>query len=65
MNTLKNQMSEEEQEEIIKYGTKRRITILLSTVITIMMGWFLGIAWQSIILWFSLSILRKYAGVSC
>lgn len=56
------QILEKEREEIIKYGIKRGKIIFISTLITIMLGFFLGVAWQSIIFWFSLSILRKYAG---
>lgn len=56
------QMSEEEREEIVQYGLKRGKIILLSTIVTITIGAFLGIIWQSIVFWFSLSILRKYIG---
>lgn len=56
------QMSEEEREEIVRYGIKRGKVIFISTLITIFLGWVLGVFWQSIIFWFCLSILRKYAG---
>lgn len=56
------QMSAEERKEIISYGMKRGKVILISTLLTIIMGGILGIFWQSVIFWFCLSILRKYAG---
>lgn len=56
------QMTEEERQEIVHYGIKRGKVILISTMLTIMMGGVLGIYWQSIIFWFTLSILRKYSG---
>lgn len=62
MNVKIQQMSEEERIEIIKYGIKRGKIIFFSTLLTIMFGCLLGIAWQSVIFWFCLSILRKYAG---
>lgn len=62
MNTQIEQMSEEEREEIVQYGLKRGKVIFLSTFITIMLGWLFGVVWQSIVFWFSFSILRKYIG---
>lgn len=56
------QMSEKEREEIIRYGIKRGTVIFASTLITVLIGWILGIIWQGIIFWMSLSMLRKYAG---
>lgn len=56
------QMSEKEREEIIRYGIKRGKVIFLSTLITLLLGAFIGVIWQSIIFWLSLSMLRKYAG---
>lgn len=55
-------MSEEDKEELIRYGIKRGKVIFLSTLITILLGVFIGVIWQSIIFWLSLSILRRYAG---
>ena len=62
MNGKSEQILEEEREEIIRYGMKRGKVIIVSTLITILIGYFLGIPRQSIIFWFSLSILRRYAG---
>ena len=55
-------MSEKEREEIIRYGIKRGVVIFISTLITIMCGWFLGIVWQSVFFGVSISVLRKYIG---
>lgn len=55
-------MSEKEREEIIRYGIKRGIVIFISTLITIMCGWLMGIVWQSVFFWVSFSVLRKYIG---
>ena len=41
------QLSEEEREEIINYGIRRSIVISISTIVTIMAGYLLGIVWQS------------------
>ncbi len=62
MDVQVEQMSEKEREEIIRYGIKRGTVIFASTLITILMGWILGIFWQGITFWMSLSMLRKYAG---
>ena len=62
MNLQAEKLLKEEQEEIIRYGIARGKVILISTLITIMLGWILGVIWQSIIFWFSLGILRRYAG---
>lgn len=59
MNGKSEQILEEEREEIIRYGMKRGKVIIVSTLITILIGYFLGIPRQSIIFWFSLSILRR------
>ena len=56
------QLSEEEREEIINYGIRRSIVISISTIVTIMAGYLLGIVWQSIFFLFCFSALRKYAG---
>ena len=40
------QLSEEEREEIINYGIRRSIVISISTIVTIMAGYLLGIALQ-------------------
>lgn len=37
------QLSEEEREEIINYGIRRSIVISISTIVTIMAGYLLGI----------------------
>ncbi len=54
------QLSEEEREEIINYGIRRSIVISISTIVTIMAGYLLGIVWQSIFFLFCFSALRKY-----
>lgn len=56
------QMSEEDREELIRYGIKRGKVIFLSTLITILLGGFIGVFWQSVIFWLIISILRRYAG---
>ena len=56
------QMSEKEREEIIRYGIKRGTVIAVSSLLTVLLGWILGIVCQGIIFWICLSILRKYAG---
>ena len=51
------QLSEEEREEIINYGIRRSIVISISTIVTIMAGYLLGIVWQSIFFLFCFSAL--------
>lgn len=53
------QLSEEEREEIINYGIRRSIVISISTIVTIMAGYLLGIVWQSIFFLFCFSALRN------
>ena len=49
MNGKSEQILEEEREEIIRYGMKRGKVIIVSTLITILIGYFLGIPRQSIV----------------
>lgn len=54
--------SEEEKKEIVKYGVERGKTIVIYTIITLILGYILGILYQSIIFLLSFSYLRRYAG---
>jgi Membrane protein putatively involved in post-translational modification of the autoinducing quorum-sensing peptide len=56
------QFSEEETNQIVAYGIERGKVILITTFITIMIGYIFGIFYQGVIFWCCLSILRRYAG---
>lgn len=58
----KLQFSEDEKVEIIKYGIERCKMIIISITITLLLGCFFGILYQSIIFLLAFSILRRYAG---
>lgn len=62
MNMRMDTISEEDRKEIIQYGIKSGKVFLISTLITIIIGCFFGVFFESIIFWFSFCLLRKYAG---
>lgn len=62
MSIQMEQLSEEEREGIINYGIRRTTIIFISIVVTIMVGYLLGIIWQSIVFLLCFIALRKYAG---
>ena len=59
---LTEHFSEEERAELVKYGLARGKTILLSILVILILGYFFGVLWQSIIFYISFCSLRRYAG---
>ena len=56
------QYSEEERNEIIKYGIERGKVILISTVVALTLGCVTGVLFQSIVFLVAFCLLRRYAG---
>lgn len=56
------QHSEEERNEIIKYGIERGKVILISTVVALTLGCVTGVLFQSIVFLAAFCLLRRYAG---
>lgn len=56
------QFSEDEINQIIAYGIERVKVIFITTFISVMLGYVLGIFFQGIIFLCCLSALRRYAG---
>lgn len=59
---LTDHFSEEERAELVKYGLERGKTILLSVLVVLILGYFFGVLWKSIIFYISFCLLRRYAG---
>ncbi len=59
---LTDHFSEEERAELVKYGLARGKTILLSILVVLLLGYFFGVLWQSIIFYIAFCSLRRYAG---
>ena len=56
------QFSDEEKREIVRYGIERSKVIILSFLVTLTLGYWMGIFFQSLIFCLSFYTLRRYAG---
>lgn len=55
-------LSQEERDEIIQYGMQRGKVMLVTVLVTLILGLLMRMFWQSVIFLFSFSSIRRYAG---
>lgn len=55
-------LSQEERDEIVQYGMQRGKVMLVTVLVTLILGLLMGMFWQSVVFLLSFSSIRRYAG---
>ena len=55
-------LSQEERDEIVQYGMQRGKVMLVTVLVTLILGLLMRMFWQSVVFLFSFSSIRRYAG---